>query len=523
MSSRPARRLVVVALVAVALIALAVVGSRWSSTGDPEPVAAPAVATPEPTPTLTPTPEPTSTATPTQAATPEPTPTATPEPTPTATPEPTPTATPEPTPTATPEPTPTATPEPTPTAMPEPTPTATPEPTPTATPAPTPTATPEPTPTATPAPTPTATPAPTPTATPAPTPTATPAPTPTATPAPTPTPTDRIWAPNGSLDGMTDAEIRELRLEVEAGRQDWDPLKRVWYPTVYGYWDAEAGEFRDAYYQAPWPGAPRLLSARASFWGGYSGEIGWVVEFGEQLGLDLPPALVPVNLARPFSGSFGKRYKDEEAGFYPSLKPGVNVVWTVNADMTDLSLRPECPVVTRIEVLSTYWAFPDKNFAASWSIFSREQYLADPISDLGLGHGISVVWSEEDHRAYFRATESTPYGWYTFDIELLAMRPVDTAPDSWDTINLWGLWGDNFPPVLATGQYYYGREWAPGLEAWPAFDPWMEVGPSGLDRSERPAGSYTSSPVYILPREEWPSSRSGRLGTTAEYMRITCE
>ena len=103
---------------------------------------------------------------------------------------------------------------------------------------------------------------------------------------------------------MTDAEIRELRIEVEAGRQDWDPLKRVWYPTVYGYWDAEAGEFRDAYYQAPWPGAPRLLSARASFWGGYSREIGWVVEFGEQLGLDLPPALVPVNLARPFSHSF---------------------------------------------------------------------------------------------------------------------------------------------------------------------------------------------------------------------------
>ena len=126
-----------------------------------------------------------------------------------------------------------------------------------------------------------------------------------------------------------------------------------------------------------------------SLWGDYSREVQWVAEFGEALGLDLPPALVMGSLAQPFPR--GWTYADEDTGLYPALKPGVNVVWAVNADMTVLSLRSECPVMTRIEVLNTGWAWPNKTFAASWSIFSYEQYLKDAIAAPQLEFGLSVA------------------------------------------------------------------------------------------------------------------------------------
>ena len=316
---------------------------------------------------------------------------------------------------------------------------------------------------------------------------------------------------------MTADEIRELRAEVEAGRMGWDPLGEWWYPTEYRYRD-EAGEFRTAYYKPPWPGAPRQLSLWGSLWGDYSRDVQWVVEFGEALGLDLPPALVIGTLAQPFPQ--GWRYLEEESGFYPALKPGVNVVWAVNGDMTDLSLRPECPVVAKIEVLNTGWAWPNKTFAAAWDIFSYEQYMEDAIAAPHLEFGRSSRWVEEDHRAYIRSTESTPYGWYTFDIETLSMRPVDTAQDSWDTIN---LWRDDVRHAQGIGRRWYGAVWAPGLDPWPAFDPWREAVPPGLDRSVRPPGVHVSARYYLAPRAEWPGSRPGRPTTRAEYMRITCE
>ena len=66
-----------------------------------------------------------------------------------------------------------------------------------------------------------------------------------------------------------------------------------------------------------------------------------------------------------------------------------------------------------------------------------------------------MVWVEEEKRAYWRFTPSTPYGWYTFDIETLSPRPVDTAADSWDTLNIWGWDPDGKVGTLGRGSQYY--------------------------------------------------------------------
>ncbi len=477
MSSTPARKVAVVALVTAALIALAIAGVRWSADGDPDRVAAPAVASPAPT------------APPPPTATPEPTPTATPEPTPTAAPEPPPTATPEPTPTATPEPTPTATPEPTPTATPEPTPTATPEPTPTATPEPTPTATPEPTPTATPEPTPTATPEPTPTA--------------------TPVPVDRSWAPAGSLDGATDEEVAWIRELYEADLWEWDVLLKHWYPLTYVDSNGET-----QVWEPPFPGAPRLLTSFGYLGGSASLGSGWVTLVP---GLELPPALVRYTLTNPFPPR-PPRYDPSVEGFYPPLEPGVNVVWVAGADFTDPSQRPECPVITRMEELNTDWMWPTAARARSHSISSYEQYreLMD-YTGIPVESGRGRAWSEEHNAAFYRLTESTPYGWYTFDIETMEMRPVDTAPDSWDTLN---LWGSEVPYALGFGATYYNHIYGvtlpQGIEPWPPFDPWAEV----LQRGEAPTvpGPYTHALKSFV--FESPNPRGEGYGA---YMRITCE
>ena len=318
---------------------------------------------------------------------------------------------------------------------------------------------------------------------------------------------------------MTAAEVASLREQYEAGRQDWDILKRAWYSTRYRYYDFESMQFEEGYYRPLFPGAPRQMSIASGFFNGaQAGHPQWVVD----IGLELPPALVPGNLTNPFP--YYVYYAEEERGFYPPLKRGVNVVWAADVDMTDLSLRPECPNVALIEILATAWVWPNMAFAESWSIHSYEQFLAQvqpypsrPARPIDQGN--SMVWDEERQRAYFRATDSTPYGWYTFDIELMEMRAVDTAPDSWDTIN---LWGDKVTGAFGFGRSYYRNlgvaQLPDGIEPWPEFDPWVEA----LVRGELPVtpGAWTHSTRYFEPRENWLSPDD--IGI-AEYMRITCE
>ena len=453
--NRLTARLAVLLAAAVALIIVAVVAVNCGADNDPAATPTPVVAT-------------AATATPTPTATPEPAPTAPPEPTPTAPPEPTPTATPEPTPTATPEPTPTATPEPTPAATPEPTPTATPEPTPTATPAPTPTATPEPTPTATPA--------------------------------------DRSWAPPGSLDGATDEESDVMRRLYEAGLWEWDALLGHWYSLTYVDSNGET-----QVWEPPFPGAPRRLTSVDYFWGS-TGGLGseWVT----LTDLQLPPALARHSLTNPFPPS-RRRYEASQVGFYPPLKSGVNVVWAAGVDFTDPSLRPECPAIARMEVLHTGWVWPMAELARSDAIRSYEEFQEQAeYTEIPVRSGMGTVWSEELNAAFWRFTASTPYGWYTFDIETMKMRPVDTAPDSWDTLNLWEF---QDPHALGIGVQYYNNIYLPlppGIEPWPSFDPWSEVVP-WLEPSPVP-GPHTSSSRFF----ESPDPRGQDF---AGYMRITCE
>ena len=201
----------------------------------------------------------------------------------------------------------------------------------------------------------------------------------------------------------------------------------------------------------------------------------------------------------------------------------MNVVWAADVDMTDLSLRPECPNIVLIESLASAWAWPNMAFAETWDIHSYEQFLAQvqPYPNRPprpVDQGASMVWVEERQRAYFRATASTPYGWYTFDIERMEMRPVDTAPDSWDTIN---LWDDKVTGALGVGKSYYRNlvgQLPAGIDPWAAFDPWVEAVVRG-ERQTTP-GSRTLSTKYFEPRENW---RYPDAISIAEYMRITCE
>ena len=465
--NRLTARLAVLLAAAVALIAVVVVAANCGSGNDPAVAPPPVVAT----------------AAATATSPPEPTPTATPEPTP------------EPAPTATPEPTPTATPEPAPTATPEPAPTATPEPTPTATPEPTPTATPEPTPTATPEPAPTATPEPTPTATPEPTPTATPEPTPTATPEPTGTPADRSWAPPGSLDGWTDEEVEILRVLYEARLWEWDVLLGHWYSLSYVDYNGER-----QVWEPPFPGAPRRLTSTTYFWkstGGLGSE--WVT----LTDLELPPALARYTLTNPFPAR-PRAYEASQVGFYPPLKSGVNVVWAAGVDFTDPSQRPECPVITRLEKLNTGWVWPTAELARSdiRQTYEEFQELAEYTGIPALG-GNGSVWVEEQQAAFWRFTASTPYGWYTFDIETMKMRPVDTAPDSWDTVNLWESRGDY---DLGIGRAYYNHIYLhlpPDIEPWPPFDPgrrWFRGLRLHPSRARTPRAACSSSPRTLVWR-----------------------
>ena len=230
--------------------------------------------------------------------------------------------------------------------------------------------------------------------------------------------------------------------------------------------------------------------------------------------LELPPALARYTLTNPFPAR-PLTYEASQVGFYPPLKSGVNVVWAAGVDFTDPSQRPECPVITRMEELNAGWVWPTAELARSDIRQSYEEFQeqAEYTGRPALG-GNGRVWVEELQAAFWRFTASTPYGWYTFDIETMKMRPVDTAPDSWDTINLWESRGDY---DLAVGRAYYNNiyiDLPPDIEPWPPFDPWAEVVP-WLESPSVP-GPYGSDRIFSEP----PNPRGQDFGG---YMRITCD
>ena len=164
--------------------------------------------------------------------------------------------------------------------------------------------------------------------------------------------------------------------------------------------------------------------------------------------------------------------------------------------------------------------YPTLRIARDQFTGSYEEYLkaVQPYSwrpRVPVDSGQGMVWSEEYQAAFHRATTQTPYGWYTFDIELMEVRPVDAAPGSWDTIN---LWGDQVKNSAAYGRRYYSNlgvaQLPPGIEPWPPFDPWVEMLPDGSGATMPGPSAHANS--YFEP------ARPLSLGIS-EYMRITCE
>ena len=280
-----------------------------------------------------------------------------------------------------------------------------------------------------------------------------------------------------------------------------------WYPLTYVDSDGET-----QVWEPPFPGAPRRLTSVDYFWGS-TGGLGseWVT----LTDLQLPPALALYTLTHPFPPG-SRRYDPSQVGFYPPLKSGVNVVWVAGADLTDPSLRPECPAIARMEVLDAGWVWPSTELARSDTIRSYEEFQEQAeYTEIPVRSGMGTVWSEELNAAFWRFTASTPYGWYTFDIETMKVRPVDTAPDSWDTLNLWDFRDSH---GLGIGVQYYNNIYLPlppGIEPWPSFDPWSEVLPRGEIATV--PGPYTWDTSFF----ESPNPRRAR--DFAGYMRITCE
>ena len=256
---------------------------------------------------------------------------------------------------------------------------------------------------------------------------------------------------------MPDAEVEDLQTDYEGGLIEWDVLAGHWY--ALWYYDID-GQIQ--YWTPPFPGAPRRL-AGVDYW--FSNPAAQDPQWVADIGLELPPALVPGTLTNTWLGD--QRYEEHEIGFYPSLRPGVNVVWAAGVDMTKTSLRPECSTITRLEALDSGWIYPTLKVARDQFTGSYEEYLKaiQPYSwrpPIPVDSGRGLVWSEEHGAAFHRSTIQTPYGWYTFDIELMEVRPVDTAPDSWDTIN---LWGDQVQYSAAYGRRYYYANLGPSALA----------------------------------------------------------
>ena len=267
---------------------------------------------------------------------------------------------------------------------------------------------------------------------------------------------------------------------------------------------AEEAAARAAGWDPGFPGAPRILF-NGYVWGsdGESGDPRWTAD----IGLALPPAEVAfgATLYRPFAA--GAYHIEGQQGFYPPLRSGVNAVWALGVDIHDPSYFGECAPLLKIERLHTDWSYPKgeptiledpgwNGYATRMRLPFLESLRTVPLS------GTAAVWIEEQGTWYWRETANTPYGWYTFDIETLQMRPVDTAPDSWDTRH---LWADDEPrSQLGVGGWDFAGHQI--NDPWPAFNPWIEI-----------ADGYPEEPG----ERERPSLFIDRRLT--EYMRITCE
>ena len=406
--------------------------------------------------------------------------------------------------------------------------------------------------------------------------TSTPEPTPTATPEPTPHPDDTSWAPPGSLAQLDAALIPLLRELVLAGRVSWRAPQWIWpdinpftgisYQDMSRYrpliesgswadesdgsllwrletrtsaqvgWDAVQAEADAAGWEPAFPGAARTLFdcfpvGRNA--GCESSDPEWVAH----LGLDLPPTILPHD-RHPYAGfdNWLQDYRDDQIGFHPPLRPGVNVTYAVKVDLNDSSLRPECPQLVKVERLQTSWHWP-RGLPGFFDDPSYEGYLARIRNDgshfgrppVELDSGWGTIWSEADGTWRWRQTVNTPYGWHTFDIDTMQMRPVDTSPGSWDSLNLWlphggggaydslGVafrsWGYRLSELAQFGgsEIVDNSRFFQFVRAnpWPVFDPWHEVLLPGQEQT-RPL-------LYPASDYEW-WSQIPRTG----YMRLTC-
>ena len=258
-----------------------------------------------------------------------------------------------------------------------------------------------------------------------------------------------IWPDIDASTGISYQDMSRYRPLIEAGYWAGDSdgywLWRLETRTPEQVeWDAVQAEADAAGWEPAFPGAARTLFNCVPFGRGAgceSSDPTWVAH----LGLDLPPTILPHD-RHPYAGfdDWLQDYRDDQIGFHPPLQPGVNVTYAVKADLNDPSLRPECPQLIKVESLETAWRWA-RGFPSMLDDGSYEGYLKRVRRDEGtwgrppveLNSGWGTIWSEADGTWRWRQTVNTPYGWYTFDIDTMQRRPVDTSPGSWDSSNLW--------------------------------------------------------------------------------------
>ena len=352
-----------------------------------------------------------------------------------------------------------------------------------------------------------------------------------------------LWLDLNPIAGISHQDMSRYRPLIEAGVWARHPLYDYpWHlETRTGAqieWDSFEAQAQAAGWEPAFPGAARTLYLCFLFGpndGCEATDPAWVAH----LGLDLPPTVLP-NDRHPYSGfdNWLERYNDDQIGFHPPLRPGVNVTFAVEADLNDLSLRPECPEFVKVETLEQDWHYP-RGFAGVLDDRSYEGYLKRTrrhASNLGgrvveVDSGWGAIWSETHGTWFWRETVNTPYGWYTFDIDTMQRRLVDTSPGSWDFANLWqpqdGVVGavdslgvafrpwrfmrSAFGGASADnpGWYNFVRE-----RAWPAFDPWGEVLLPGQAQT-RP-GLFSA-----YDYDSWSTGYGGEPAITG-YLRLTC-
>ena len=321
---------------------------------------------------------------------------------------------------------------------------------------------------------------------------------------------DPLWIWPDARPGISGADqVAGLQPLLEAGfwRLDNEHGGFLWRldsrPPEQQAWDAAQAAADAAGWEPAYPGAGWTLAICSS-----SACDSFDPQWTADIGLDLPPMIVPQD-AHPFTmfRSGRRSYDDDQVGFYPPLQPGENVVWAVEVDLRDVTLRPECPQISQMEILNIGgWRFPTglPTFGDDWSY---EEY----VRRMGLGAGVhpglarpadsgaAVVWSDEHGHWFRRETGNTPYGWYTFDTGTMSVREVDVDRNSWDTENLWGYGPRGWGQAVGIGWIPPNAPVEEALDnPWPAFDPWMEVVPEGQSRS-RPGVSANERGLFAYP------------------------